>query len=64
MLYQTYLKLDNQEKSLVREDAVCQRLMRVPGVGSITALTFKADVDDPTLPAEDTVPRWYYPHHP
>ena len=48
VLYQTYLKLDNQVKSLVREDAVCQRLMTVPGVGSITALTFKAGVDDPT----------------
>ncbi|MBU1190288.1 MAG: IS110 family transposase [Gammaproteobacteria bacterium] len=48
VLYQTYLKLDNQVKSLVRDDAVCQRLMTVPGVGSITALTFKAGVDDPT----------------
>ncbi|MEH6824753.1 MAG: transposase, partial [Motiliproteus sp.] len=32
---------------LVREDAVCQRLMTVPGVGAITALTFKAGVDNP-----------------
>jgi transposase len=48
VLYKTYLKLDNQAKSLVREDPVCQRLMSVPGVGAITALTFKAAVDDPT----------------
>jgi transposase len=48
MLYQTYLKLDNQVKALVREDPICQRLMTVPGVGVITALTFKAAVDDPT----------------
>jgi len=47
MLYQTYLKLDNQFKALVREDPVCQRLMTVPGVGAITALTFKAAADDP-----------------
>ena len=47
VLYQTYLKLDNQVKALVREDPVCQRLMTVPGVGAITALTFKAAVDDP-----------------
>jgi transposase len=48
VLYKTYLKLDNQAKALVREDPVCQRLMSVPGVGAITALTFKAAVDDPT----------------
>ena len=48
MLYKTYLKLDNQVKALVREDPVCQRLMTVPGVGPITALTFKAGVDDPS----------------
>ncbi len=47
VLYQTYLRLDNQVKALVREDPVCQRLMTVPGVGAITALTFKAAVDDP-----------------
>jgi len=47
VLYKTYLKLDNQVKALVREDPVCQRLMTVPGVGAITALTFKAAVDDP-----------------
>jgi len=47
-LYRVYLQLDNQAKALVHEDAVCQRLMTVPGVGAITALTFKAGVDDPT----------------
>lgn len=48
VLYKTYLKLDNQAKAVVRDDAVCQRLMSAPGVGAITALTFKAAVDDPT----------------
>jgi len=47
VLYRTYLKLDNEVKAIVRADPVCQRLMTVPGVGAITALTFKAAVDDP-----------------
>jgi transposase len=47
VLYRTYLKLDAEVKARVREDATCQRLMTVPGVGAITALTFKAAVDDP-----------------
>lgn len=46
-LYKAFLNLDNQVKALVREDEVCQRLMTAPGVGAITALTFKAGVDDP-----------------
>ncbi len=33
---------------MANKDSVCQRLMTVPGVGYITALTFKAGVDDPT----------------
>jgi len=48
VLYKTYLNLDSQARTLAREDAVCQRLMTVPGVGPITALAFKAGVDDPT----------------
>jgi transposase len=48
VLYKTYLKLDNQAKAETRKDPVCQRLMSVPGVGAITALTFKAAVDNPT----------------
>ncbi len=48
VLYKTYLKLDNQAKAISRHDSICQRLMTVPGVGAITALTYKAAVDDPT----------------
>jgi len=48
VLYSTYLKLDSRVTAMARKDAVCQRLMTVPGVGAITALTFKAGVDDPT----------------
>src|SRR5499427_8982639 len=44
VLYRTYLKLDNEVKTIVRHDRICQQLMSVPGVGAITALTFKAAV--------------------
>lgn len=32
---------------IVRDDPVCRQLMSVPGVGAITAITFKSGVDDP-----------------
>jgi transposase len=48
VLYKTYLKLDNAVRGLVRIDPVCRRLMSIPGVGPVTALTFKAAVDDPS----------------
>ena len=47
VLYKTYLKLDNAIKRLVKADPVCKLLMSVPGVGPVTALSFKAGVDDP-----------------
>lgn len=34
--------------AIVREDAICRRLMTVPGVGPLTAITFKSAVDDPS----------------
>src|SRR5262249_37803933 len=34
--------------AIVREDAVCRRLMTVPGVGPVVAVTFKSGVDDPS----------------
>ena len=33
--------------ALVREDAPCRRLMGVPGVGALVAITFTSAVDDP-----------------
>ena len=47
VLYQTYRELDARARHLAEEDLVCQRLMSAPGVGFVTALTFKAAVDDP-----------------
>ena len=47
-LYWSFRELDNRTRKMANKDSVCQRLMTVPGVGYITALTFKAGVDDPT----------------
>jgi transposase len=47
VLYTSYLELDRRVTRRARNDEVCQRLMTVPGVGPITALTYKAAVDDP-----------------
>lgn len=47
VLYRTFRELDNRTRKLAHQDPVCQRLMSAPGVGFITALTFKAAVDDP-----------------
>jgi transposase len=47
MLFETFVELDRRVKRIAREDSVCQRFMGVPGVGEITALSFKAAVDDP-----------------
>jgi transposase len=41
--------------AIVRDDDVCWRLMTVPGVGPVVALTYRATVD--VLPASGT-PRW------
>ena len=47
-LYNIYLQLDKQVKMLAKDDPVCKQLMSTPGVGKITALTYKSAVDDPT----------------
>lgn len=40
--------LDGKVHKLARQDAQVRRFMTVPGVGPITALCFKATIDDPT----------------
>lgn len=40
-------RLHRQVLTMVRDDAVCHRLMTVPGVGAVVALTFKSAVDEP-----------------
>jgi transposase len=47
VLYRTFLEMDRRARKLAQEDEICRRLMTVPGIGAISALTFKAAVDDP-----------------
>jgi len=47
-LYQAFRVLDNRTRKLAHDDPICLRLMSAPGVGFVTALTFKAGVDDPS----------------
>ena len=42
-----FVRLHRRMLAIVRGDAVCRRLMTVPGVGALVALTFKTAVDDP-----------------
>ena len=42
-----YQVLHRAVLALVREDAPCRRLMGVPGVGALVAITFTSAVDDP-----------------
>jgi transposase len=39
---------DRRVKTLARESAICARLMSIPGVGPVTALSFVAAIDDVT----------------
>lgn len=39
--------LDRQVRNAARENPVCRRLMTVPGVGAIVALTYRSTLDDP-----------------
>lgn len=48
MLYCTFRELENRTRHLAQEDPICQRLMTAPGVGFVTALSYKAAVDDPS----------------
>src|SRR4051794_8463655 len=42
-----FARLRRRVLAIVRGDAVCRRLMTVPGVGALVAVTFKTAVDDP-----------------
>lgn len=47
VLFAIFAQLDRRVRQAAHEDGVCRRFMGVPGVGEITALSFKAAVDDP-----------------
>jgi transposase len=43
-----YANLHRDLLRVVRADANCRRLMSVPGVGAIVAITFTSAIDDPS----------------
>lgn len=47
-LWTEYQRLHRLLVQVAGRDPVCRRFMGVPGVGPVTAVTFKAGVDDPT----------------
>ena len=46
-VWREFTALHRQMLAIARQDAVCRRLMGVPGVGALVALTYRAAVDDP-----------------
>jgi transposase len=42
-----YGKLHRMLLGIVRDDTLCRRLMTVPGVGPVVAITYKTAIDDP-----------------
>ena len=46
-IFDGYERLHKVLLQVVQHDTVCRRLMTVPGVGPVVALTFKVGVDDP-----------------
>jgi transposase len=46
-LHREFHRLHRAMLGIVRHDTVCRRLMTVPGVGALVAVTFTTAVDDP-----------------
>ncbi len=46
-IFDGYERLHKVLLQVVQHDAICRRLMTVPGVGPVAALSFKVGVDDP-----------------
>ncbi|WP_343057359.1 transposase, partial [Chthonobacter rhizosphaerae] len=46
-LMREYARLHRLVLKSVRGDAACRRMMTMPGIGPISALTFRSTVDDP-----------------
>ncbi|MDE0900923.1 MAG: IS110 family transposase [Erythrobacter sp.] len=47
-LWEEYLILHKLVTQLAMRDELCRRFMAIPGVGPVTALSFKSAIDDPT----------------
>ncbi|WP_109355473.1 transposase [Sphingorhabdus sp. EL138] len=48
VLLASYQELDRRVKLLTSQDPACILLVTAPGVGAVTALNFKAAIDDPS----------------
>jgi hypothetical protein len=46
-LSEEFERLDRLCRQLVRRDTVCRRLMTIPGVGTVVALTYRTGIDAP-----------------
>jgi transposase len=46
-IHNAWRELERRVTAMAKEDRICRLLMTAPGVGPITAMTFKAAVDDP-----------------
>lgn len=46
-LWREFNALHRQMLAVVRTDPICRRLMSVPGVGAVVAITYRTAVDDP-----------------
>ena len=51
-------KIDRIVRDLAREDETTRRLMTVPGIGVVTALTYRHTIDDPTRFQNAATKRW------
>lgn len=47
-LFEEFQKCHKLLMDVAKDDEVCRRFMTVPGVGPVTALSFKSCIDDPT----------------
>ena len=47
-LRQELAGLERRVRQLAQDDPVCRRLMSMPGVGAVVALTYRSAVDDPS----------------
>jgi transposase len=46
-LWREFEQLHREMLRIVRDDEICRRLMSIPGVGPLVAITFKSAIDDP-----------------
>lgn len=58
-LWQEYLQLHKLVILFARRDEVCRRFMGIPGVGPVSAMAFKAEVDDPHFRRSKTVGAYF-----